>query len=302
MRIAPTGPLVPLEALETLAIGLDHPEGICLTPDGTLYASGEAGQIYRLTDGRAEQVATTGGWTLGLAADGAGRVFACDPVHRAVIRWDPGSGSLDTISTGAPDAPFTTPNWPAFGPDGVLYVSDSGRWKGRDGRILAIAHDGRTRVWSRGSVDFPNGMAVAPDGRSLWVLESTPGRLIRIPIRDDGQAGEPERLVDLRGTVPDGIALATDGSVVIACYRPDVILRWRPDTGVQVIAEDPEGTVIAAPTNCVFHGPGFTRIAVPNIGRWHVTGLAVDGLAGVPLWYPIVDHPAAASPDGAPGR
>jgi gluconolactonase len=292
MSIPLSEPAVPVSALETLAAGLDHPEGICLAPDGMLYASGEAGQIYRLEGGRAEVVATTGGWTLGLAADVDGRIYACDPAKRALFRWDPGSGAMDLISRGAPDAPFATPNWGAFGPDGTFYVSDSGGWKARDGRILIVRPDGETRVWTDASVDFPNGLAVSPDGRELWVLESTPGRLVRFAIRDDGGAGEREVLVELPGTVPDGIAFATDGSVVIACYRPDIVLRWRDDIGVQVLAHDPEGTAIAAPTNCVFYGPDLAWIAVPNIGRWHVTGFQVDGLAGVPLFYPSVDHPA----------
>ena len=286
MSIPLSEPVVPVEALETLAAGLDHPEGICVTPDGTLYASGEAGQIYRLRDGVADVVATTGGWTLGLAADAEGRIYACDPARHALFRWDPRTEALDFISRGAPDAPFATPNWGAFGPDGSFYVSDSGGWKARDGRILIVRPDGETRIWARESVDFPNGLAVSPDGRELWVLESTPGRLVRFAIRADGRAGELEVLVELPGTVPDGIAFATDGSVVIACYRPDVVLRWRADIGVQVLVHDPEGTAIAAPTNCVFYGPGLDRIAVPNIGRWHVTGFRVDDLTGVPLFYP----------------
>ena len=48
---------------------------------GRSYVSGEQGQIYRLDeDGTANEVATTNGWTLGLAADGEGRIYACDPV------------------------------------------------------------------------------------------------------------------------------------------------------------------------------------------------------------------------------
>ena len=131
--------------------------------------------------------------------------------------------------------------------------------------------EGVTEVWTRESIDFPNGLAVSPDGRELWVLESTPGRLVRFAIRPDGTAGSREVLVELPGTVPDGIAFAADGSVVIACYRPDVVLRWRADLGVQILAADSEGTALAAPTNCVFYGPDLASIAVPNLGRWHVT-------------------------------
>jgi gluconolactonase len=290
MQLPGDAPRVPVDALETIASGVDHAEGICVTPDGTLYVSGEAGQIYRIDgDGMASQVATTGGWTLGLAADADGRIYACDPVKRTVLRWSPGSDRLEVISGGAPDRPFVTPNWGAFGPDGTLYVSDSGGWKQRDGAILAI-RGGVTSIWTAAAVDFPNGLAVSPTGRELWVLESTPGRLVRFRIHDDGSAGERELLTELPGTVPDGIAFATDGSVVIACYRPDAVLRWRADLGIEVLAHDPEGTALAAPTNCVFHGPGLSEIAVPNIGRWHVTSFRVDGLTGVPLFYPTAEQ------------
>ena len=82
----------------------------------------------------------------------------------------------------------------------------------------------------------------------------------------------------------------TDGSVVIACYRPDVVLRWSAASGVEVVAIDPEGVSLAAPTNCVFTGPERDTVLVPNIGRWHVTRFTIPGIQGVPLFYPTRDQ------------
>ena len=284
-------PIVPLSAMEQIAAGIDHAEGICVAPDGTIYVSGEKGLIYRVgADGGATEVATTGGWTLGLASDAEGRIYACDPPNKAVMRWTPGSDAApEPWSVGVPGIPLVTPNWGAFGPNGSYYYTESGTWKGRDGLVLVV-RKGVTSVWTRESVDFPNGLAVSPDGRELWVLESTPGALVAYDILPDGSAGPRREVVGLPGTVPDGIAFTTDGSAVIAFYRPDAVWRWRPDLGLQVLGHDPEGTVLAAPTNVVFAGPGLADLLVPNIGRWHVTRFRVPGLTGTPLFYPTRDQ------------
>jgi gluconolactonase len=281
--------MIPITELEEVAHGIDHAEGICMAPDGTVYVSGEKGQIYRIEDDdSATEVATTGGWTLGLASDADGRIYACDPVNHAIMRWTPGRNGVETWSTGTDEVPMSVPNWGAFTPDGTYLVSDSGGWKAREGRIYAVK-EGRTTVWTAEPVDFPNGLAVTPDGRELWVLESTPARLVAFDIEDDGSAGSRRVLTELPGTVPDGIAFATDGSVLIACYRPDNIYRWHPKAGLEDVAQDPEGTVLAAPTNCAFVGPDLATVMVPNLGRWHVTRFSIPGIVGVPL-----NHPTAA--------
>jgi len=54
---------------------LDHPEGIAVHPDGSVWCGGERGQIYRIAaDGSAsEEIASTGGFCLGLSLLGRRR-------------------------------------------------------------------------------------------------------------------------------------------------------------------------------------------------------------------------------------
>jgi gluconolactonase len=277
---------VPLESLETFAHGIDHPEGICITPDGTVYVGGEAGQLYRLeSDGSFTEILSTGGFMLGLAADGEGRVYAIDNGPKCVWRIDPARGTKEVWAEGPSDRPFRSPNWGAFAPDGTYYLSDSGGWGAGDGCLWRIAPGGSPELWSDELTSFPNGLALSADGSSLYVLESLPGALVEVPVEPDGSAGKRRLLCDLDPIVPDGVALTEDGALYIACYRPDTVYRWHPDDGLSVLAEDPRGTVLAAPTNIVFTGPNQDEILVPNIGRWHVTRIPA-GARGIPLHYP----------------
>ena len=170
--------------------------------------------------------------------------------------------------------------------DGTYYFSDSGGWKERTGSVWVVRPGGQAEVWSEESVDFPNGCAVSADGSKLYLLESTPGMLVEYPINADGSAGARRVVVELPGAVPDGVAVTTDGSLVISCYRPDIIYRFREDLGLQVLAEDPEGVFIAAPTNVAFTGPDLKTMICPNIGRWHLTRFSHPDLQGVGLNYP----------------
>jgi gluconolactonase len=224
---------------------------------------------------------------LGLAADAAGLIYAVDTGNHCVWRIDPANGGREVFATGTDERPYVNPNWGAFAPDGTYYLSDSGHWGERDGCLWRVRPGGVAEVWSEQSSAFPNGLAVSPDGGTLYVLESYPGALVAFDVQDDGSAGPRELLCDLDPAVPDGVALATDGSMFIACYRPDVIYHWSEATGLRTFAEDPRGTILAAPTNVVFTGPGRDQLVVPNIGRWHLARMPA-GVTGEALHYPTV--------------
>jgi hypothetical protein len=35
-----------------------------------------------------------------------------------------------------------------------------------------------------------------------------------------------------------------------------------------------------------FIGPNLDKMIVPNLGRWHITQLQIEGIRGIPLHFP----------------
>jgi len=267
-----------MDAIRTLVDGLDHPEGVAYDRSSeTLWAGGEEGQLYRVdVEARTfEEVARARGLVLGLAVDGRGRVVLCCPEERSLCAWD-GAGMHVVVADG-----LSFPNYPAFAPDGTLYFSDSGRWAHNDGRLWSLGPDGSLEVLSEAVPHFTNGCAVSTDGRELWVVESYVPNVTRF----DLETGEREHVTRIDGTVLDGIAFVDDGSLLVSCYRPDRIYRLDPDGSLDVVAEDPQGTQLAAPTNVCFVGSALDRLVAANFNRRHLAILDL-GIRGAPPHTP----------------
>lgn len=267
-----------VSSISVLVDGLDHPEGVAYDHgSGILYAGGEDGQVYEVdvAEGSFLEIARTPGFVLGLAVDGRGRVVICDSEDGAV--WVLDGDHLSRLAARAGARTLMLPNYPAFGPDGTLYFSDSGAWKEDVGAVIAVTPDGQVQVFDATLNRFPNGLAVTPDGDELWVIQSEGADVSRFDLRI---GGKPETVVELAGTVPDGIAFTEEGGALISCYRPDRIYYLSPDGSLDVLAEDPQGTLLAAPTNICFVGEDRSSLVSANLGRWHLT-LLETGLTGV---------------------
>lgn len=267
-----------VDSMRVLVDGLDHPEGVAYDHrSGVLYAGGEDGQVYAVDvdEGSFREVARTPGFVLGLAVDGRGRVVVCDSEDGAV--WVLDGSNLTRLVIEAGNRKVMMPNYPAFGPDGTLYFTDSGAWKEDVGAVIAVSPDGSAAVFDTDLNRFPNGCAVTPDGNELWVIQSEGEDVSRFDLRIGGR---PEKVLDLAGTVPDGIAFTEEGGAVISCYRPDRIYYVDPDGSLDILAEDSQGTLLAAPTNVCFVGGSRSTLVSANLGRWHLT-LIETGLTGV---------------------
>ena len=166
----------PLLSKSTIfADGLDHPECVAAHPDGSVWAGGEAGQVYRISaEGKTvETVANTGGFVLGLAFSPSAKWLAiCDLGKKCVWRLDLQSFKLERFAEGADGRTFNIPNYAVFDPKGNLYVSESGAFREVIGKVLKFSPEGKGEIWHEGPFNFTNGMAMGPTGKQLYIAVS----------------------------------------------------------------------------------------------------------------------------------
>lgn len=276
-------PILPMEHVEVFFDGifseprLRHPEGVAVDKEGNVWCGGEGGEIYRIRgDGSGlELVASTGGFTLGLAFDSNGNLYTCDLKHAAVFRLNVADGRLEQFANGSEERKIRIPNFPVVDERGNwLYVSDSYDMEGPGPGVWRFdLSTGEGDLWFDRPMRFANGMALSPDGGLLYVAETFDRKVIRIPILPDGSAGEAEVFVEGLERLPDGLAFDRAGNLYVCCYEPSRIYRVSPERRVELLVDDPEAHTLCHPTNCAFRGK---ELFTSNLGRWHITQIDVD--------------------------
>ncbi len=273
-------PEIPIEHFHIFASNLDHPECLAFDRAGTLWAGGEAGQIYRIDRaGAVTTVASLGSFCAGLAFSPADELFVCNPVL-GIVRVA-ADGKFSVFASAADGARLISPNFGVFDVAGNYFVTDSGQWTKRNGRLLRFTPDGRGRELAA-PLGYANGLALSADERFLFMVESDTDRVLRFPLGRDGAAGAAEIYATGCGRFPDGLTLDAEGNLYVCCYASDEIWRIAPDGGKTLLAWDRWAIRLGSPTNMAFGGDNFDELFVANLARTTITRTKI-GRRGQPL-------------------
>ena len=268
-----------IDDVAIFADGLDHPECIAVHPDGSVWAGGEAGQVYRVSADGSEikEVVNTGGFNLGLAfSPDMSWLAICDLKNHCVWKLDLQSMSLIKFAVGAEGVLFNIPNYPCFSKDGHLWVSESGAFRQITGKLFRFDKEGNGVVWQDGPFNFANGLALSAKEDWLYVACTWLPGVERIAINADGSAGVREIYCTLPQSCPDGLAFDAAGNLYVGCYAPNCIYKVTPDKEVSLLIDDWEAHTLSNPTNLAFGGKDFNELYTANLGRWHISKINID--------------------------
>lgn len=283
-----------------LTSAVSEPEGPVALPDGTwlvVEMSPDTGRVTHLeADGTRRRVVARTGRPNGLAVDGRGDIWVAESQQPALIVLSPEGEERARISQ-APDAPFRFPNDVAFGPDGALYLTDSGilidDWRDRSGiraDWAALPYDGRVFRVDPATLEvttldaglrFTNGLAFDADG-DLYVNETVTGAVYRYRLSQgltyrENHANVLDPALTPRHRGPDGMAFDTEGRLYCAVFGQGDVAVIAPDGTIE--RRIPVGG--ARPTNVAFAHDGAPRIVVTEVeqGAVEIHDVPAGGLA-----------------------
>ena len=276
-----------MPALTEITQGLRFPEGPIAMPDGSiLLGEIERGTLSRVTpDGRISVVATPGGGPNGAAIGPGGACYICNnggfewhrdaggirPIMQAkdysggrIERVDLATGKVEVLYIKGPNHKLNGPNDLVFDAHGGFYFTDPGKVRARDwdrGCVYYARADGSLIKEIAFPMTHPNGCALSPDGKVLYVAETQTGRLWGFDITAPGEVGKQPfpsphggRLIAGVGgfNLFDSMAVDAAGNVCVATLFNPGITVVSPD-GQSIRHVPIPGDLY--PTNLCFGGP-----------------------------------------------
>jgi gluconolactonase len=246
----------------TLDTGAATDGAIWSVKEGVLFFTtplGEGGLYRMLPDGTTTKVRAgnpaTGAVPIGNTIDKAGNLITIEAkrIMRGGAAAD--AGAPMPFATGYPDvdagvAPFDTLKGGVVSADGNVYATDPGYFVAPvANRIYRITPAGKvTVVEAFENVPRPNGIALTPDGKGLYVGFTQPETGIkpyvrRYVVNADGSVGGQVKFVDLdMDTQPDGVEVDQAGNVFVATKSGIVVFKSDgTKLGVVPVPEQPTG-------------------------------------------------------------
>lgn len=280
----PNDLLAPQAALQ-VAAGVCFLEGPAMDAAGNIYFSDIAGNRILKMDpqGAVTTFRADSGRTNGNTFDSRGRLISCEGAEngpggrRRVVRTDLTTGQVEVLTEHYEGKRYNSPNDVVVDPHGriwftdPLYAPDRSIMEHQHEAVYRIDADGKvTRVITQPAIGRPNGLAVTPDGKTLYVVDSNYIRpdgnrkIWAFDIADDGSISNQRQIYDFgRGRSGDGMRLDSKGNLWVAAGIS--VPRTANETadvptGVYVIS--PAGKLIGripipedVITNLVFGGP-----------------------------------------------
>ncbi|MFQ6011878.1 MAG: SMP-30/gluconolactonase/LRE family protein [Nitrososphaerales archaeon] len=238
----------------------EAPEGIAVDGNGNVYIGlAFTGEVRKIApDGSVSSFAQLpspgNGFMTGLAVDSSGALFIAlasfDENHGIWRVNADGSDAKIFASLTANGGPDGLPNALDFDNNGNLYASDT-----LGGRIWKIDQSGTVSVWTAdpllkgaGPHEPPlpptigaNGIAFDNQKRNLYVANTDLGRIIKIPLGQDGSAGVASVFAEDQAGLggADGITFDRDGNLYVALVTQDKVVVILEGGGISTIAEGP---------------------------------------------------------------
>lgn len=200
----------------------------------------------------------------GTTLDPQGNLLVCRHSARDLIRISP-DGTQQVLASHYQDKRLNSPNDVIVAPNGAIYFTDPPWGLGRNdvreqehASVYRLAPDGTLNAVASDML-APNGLALSPDGKTLYVSESwwqiKPQFISAYPVQPDGSLGAPRRFYDVPTGTPDGMRVDQHGNV------------WTT-AGNGILILSPEGELLAtlpvpeSPANLAFGGPDGKTVLI----------------------------------------
>jgi gluconolactonase len=306
----PTDLLAPGASL-AVAARTSFLEGPAVDASGTLYFSDIINnRILKMTPAGVVSIfREDSGRTNGNTFDARGRLISCEGAEqgpggrRRIVRTDMTTGEITVLTDRFEGKRYNSPNDVCVDPAGRIWFTDPYYMEDRSmleldvEAVYRIDLDGKVaRVLGPPSIERPNGLAITPDGRTLYLIDShsRPGgnrKVWAIAIASDGSLGDRRLIYDFgKGRGGDGLRLDGRGNLWVAggIHMPRN-LGENTDVPAGVYVISPEGKLLGripipedVTTNLAFGGPDRKTLFVTSGKCLYKIPLGVEGYALYP--------------------
>jgi gluconolactonase len=251
--------------VEKIVGDLGYAGSVAWNRDHLLISDVPAGKITKV-DSAGPSIWREGLHAAGMAVDGDGRLYVCDSHQHRLLRIDPSKKNKEEVLADKFEGKrLNGPTAVAVGKNNHVFFTDSA-FASAD-RERELSHYGVYHLTPRGELSLvskmtgrPNGIALAPDGKTLFVVDSDNRTVSAWDIDRSGAASNNRVLFRVKEGVPNGIAAGADGRLYVAGRFIEVYDRTGTFDHAIEISEKPSDLVFGDAENANLYVAARTSV------------------------------------------